>query len=213
MPPPPEKPNRHPPYPVDPFANEVPNTGQGGAAFAGFLELFRTLQDAVTRSRPPEDNWNEAAEYLKAAIDLLQPWPVPEWHQPAGTRLDLPGRGSPLLVPFVAEAETRDSVQGQVEFRPFHIGGNNAAHGGTIALLFDEVLGRLANSRHRTVARTAYLTVNFRQVVPIDVSLRFEGSVDRQEGRKRFVTGRLYDGETLLADGEALFVELRPGQP
>jgi acyl-coenzyme A thioesterase PaaI-like protein len=63
------------------------------------------------------------------------------------------------------------------------------------------------------VARTAYLTVNFRQVVPVGVSMRFEASVDRVDGRKRFVTGRLYDGETLLADGEALFVELRPGQP
>ncbi|MCU1688189.1 MAG: thioesterase superfamily protein, partial [Jatrophihabitantaceae bacterium] len=37
--------------------------------------------------------------------------------------------------------------------------------------------------------------------------------IDRVEGRKKFSSGRLYDGDTLVADAEALFVILKPGQP
>ena len=61
-------------------------------------------------------------------------------------------------------------------------------------------------------SRTAYLTVNYRAVAPIERDLRVEAGVDRVEGRKKFSSGRLYDGDTLVADAEALFVVLRPGQ-
>jgi len=79
--------------------------------------------------------------------------------------------------------------------------------------VFDDLLGRLANAGGRRTSRTAYLTVNYRSITPIGRELRLEGRVDRQEGRKRFLTGRLFDGDTLCADAEGLFIELRPGQP
>jgi len=98
-------------------------------------------------------------------------------------------------------------------FRPFHLGGNGAAHGGTLPLLFDDVLGRLANSVGGGIGRTAYLTVNYRKITPIGVELQVDGTVDRVEGRKRWVSARLHDGGTMIADAEGLFVELLPGQP
>jgi hypothetical protein len=55
--------------------------------------------------------------------------------------------------------------------------------------------------------------VNYRQIVPIDKELQVDARVDRAEGRKIFVTGRLLDGESVLCDAEALFVKLNPGQP
>jgi acyl-CoA thioesterase FadM len=61
--------------------------------------------------------------------------------------------------------------------------------------------------------RTAYLHVNYRQIVPINQELQVDAWVDRVEGRKIFVSGRLSDGDTVLTDAEALFVLLKPGQP
>ena len=61
--------------------------------------------------------------------------------------------------------------------------------------------------------RTAYLHINYRRIVPIDKELQVDAGVDRVEGRKIFVSGRLSDGDTLLTDAEALFVLLKPGQP
>jgi acyl-CoA thioesterase FadM len=61
-------------------------------------------------------------------------------------------------------------------------------------------------------SRTAYLHVNYRSVAPIEKDLRVEATVDRVEGRKKYSTGRILDGETLVADAEALFVALKAGQ-
>jgi acyl-coenzyme A thioesterase PaaI-like protein len=206
--------NRPPPAPfVDPFANLTIDTERGGAAYARFLEVFRTLQDTVVDSNPPEPVWDEVSAQLKAVIDLLRPFAAPEWQRPAGMRVDLPGRGSPLLVPYIEEEESDGHVRGRVTFRPFHLGGNGAAHGGTLPLLFDDVLGRLANSMGGGIGRTAYLKVNYRKITPIGVELQVEGSVDRIEGRKRWVSARLLDGDALIADAEGLFVALLPGQP
>jgi acyl-coenzyme A thioesterase PaaI-like protein len=113
----------------------------------------------------------------------------------------------------VVDEATESLVRGRVVFRPFYLGGNGAAHGGTVPLLFDEVVGRLASAGGPRPARTAYLTVNYRAITPIGVELQLEATVDRREGRKRFASGRLYDGDRLIADCDALFVELRPGQP
>lgn len=198
---------------IDPFANVTVDTERGGAPYARFLELFRTLQDTVVSSNPPEELWEEVSAHLKTAIDLLEPWAAPEWQRPAGMRVDLPGRGNPLLIPFVWEDESEGHVRGRVVFRSFHLGGNGAAHGGTLPLLFDDVLGRLANSVGGTIGRTAYLKVNYRKITPIGVELQVDATVDRIEGRKRWVSARLSDHGTLIADAEGLFVELLPGQP
>jgi acyl-coenzyme A thioesterase PaaI-like protein len=105
------------------------------------------------------------------------------------------------------------TLRGRVRFGRFHLGGNGAAHGGTIPLVFDEMMGRFANSGGRPVSRTAYLNVNYRNVTPIDTDLDIEARFEREDGRKRFLTGVLRDGDRVCADAEGLFVELRPGQP
>ena len=70
--------------------------------------------------------------------------------------------------------------------------------------------GKLTGSRYQ---RTAFLHINYRQIVPVERELRVDAGIERVDGRKIFVEGRLTDGDVLLADGEALFVRLRPGQP
>ena len=104
---------------------------------------------------------------LRRVTSALQRSAVDEDAAPIGTRLDLPGRGHPLLLPFVAEEWTESAVRGRVVFSRIYLGGNGAAHGGTVPLLFDEVLGRLNSSGGRTVGRTAYLHVNYRHITPI----------------------------------------------
>jgi acyl-coenzyme A thioesterase PaaI-like protein len=202
-----------PESPIDPFVNVVPTRDLGGQPYAHFIERFRALQDQVVTSNPPEAVWDEVAALAQTAIDLLAPWTVPEKQQPSGTRVDLPGRGNPMLIPFVQDEQSPGHVGGWAEFHQFHLGGNAAAHGGTLPLLFDEVMGRVANAEQRTVARTAYLKVNYRNVTPLGRRLHVEASIDRQEGRKRWISGKLTDGDTLLADAEGLFIELLPGQP
>ena len=94
----------------------------------------------------------------------------------------------------------------------FYLGSGGAAHGGVLGLIFDEAMGRLANTG-RSRARTAYLRVNFQAITPIGPELRVTAQVDRVEGRKRFLSGAIYHDGELTADAQGLFIELRPGQP
>lgn len=200
-----------PPEP-DPWQNRVPVLARGGERYADLITSTRTYLANLAAANAPSHVIAEVAQRIHEAAELLAPYEVHESDAPIGTRIDLPGRGHPLLPPFITDEWGRSLVRGRVTYTRFYLGGNNAAHGGTLPLLFDEVLGRLANT-DRPVARTAFLHVNFRHITQIGHELRLEATVDREEGRKRFVTGRLYDGDTLVADAEALFVALNPGQP
>lgn len=187
---------------------------RGGAAYARLHRAHRLLQDRLAGAALPDDVSDDVAARLEALATLLGDHQVREHHRRDGFRIDLPGRGHPLLPAYTIDGEGDGRIHGRVTFTRFFLGGNDVAHGGSAPLLFDDVLGRVANLDMGTVARTAYLKVDFRAVVPLDAELRFEGSRDRVEGRKRFTTGRILAGDgTVLTHADALFVELRPGQP
>ncbi len=199
--------------PPDPWHQRPPLHWDGGAAYGPYLVAMRELQDLAGGTNPPTEVLGAAAERLAELADLLRPYRCGEAELIPGRRHDLPGRGHPFLPPVVYTESTDDLLRGAVRFSQFHLGGNGAAHGGAVPLLFDEVMGHAANLGGRPIARTAYLHVNYRSITPIDADLVIEVSVDRQEGRKRFVTGRLFHGERLVSDAEGLFVMLLPGQP
>jgi acyl-coenzyme A thioesterase PaaI-like protein len=176
------------------------------------IDALRVLQDRVTGAAPPADTVTDVARTLEKLTATLEPFTVSEAEQITGHRNDLPGRGQAFTPPLHVDEWDAGHVLGHVTFTRFYLGGGGAAHGGAVPLIFDEVLGRLANTG-RDRARTAYLHVNFRKITPIGVRLRVEAEVSREEGRKRFLTGALYDGDAVTADAEGLFVALRPGQP
>ncbi len=169
------------------------------------LDATRHLADRVWRSHAsPEVRAATAAE-IRQLAERLAPF---EDAAPVQTALGgpLPGRGHPLLPPVVRQPADR-GVTGTVRFTDAHAGAGSAVHGGQVTLLFDEVLGGVA----ATVApsRTASLTVHFRSLTPVGASLVIEGWVERVEGRKISVGGRLRDGERVCAEAEALFVAVQ----
>lgn len=183
---------------------------------AGFPEMIgalRALQDDITAAAPPE---SLVAEVTRALTDLsarLRPHAVDERGQVTGHLQDLPGRGQAMTPPLHFVEHREDRARAQLTFGRFYLGGNGAVHGGAVPLVFDELLGRLANTGGRPPSRTAYLHVDFRSITPVDAELRIEGWFEREEGRKRFLRGTLHHGGVLCAEAAGLFVALRPGQP
>ncbi len=189
-------------------------TVKGGPDYGRFVEGVRTLQDHARAVDAPDEVITEAADLLDKVSQLLAPYEVDEWTSPSGRRLDLPNRGSVLGIPGEYHKTEAGRVSGVVRFRRFHLGRNGAAHGGCIAQLFDSVLGYTAfRLTEGPQQRTAFLHVNYRKIVPIETELQVDAGIERVEGRKIFIEGRLLDGDTVLADAEALFVKLKPGQP
>jgi hypothetical protein len=198
----------------DTWGASTPATPRGGAPLAALHSAQRQFQDVLAGAAPPSGLAARIAAQLDAFVAELAECQVPEVERFDGWRPDLPGRGHPLLPPYVIEHETESTLTARVTFTRYFLGGNGAAHGGAQPLLFDDMLGRVVNRHGIGVARTAFLTVNYRKITPIDEELRAEVSVDRIEGRKRWCSGRLTDSaEEVLADVEALFVQLLPGQP
>jgi hypothetical protein len=185
---------------------------RGGPDFERMMQAVRLLQARITGAAAPAETVTETAETLEKLAATLEPFTVGEGEQIVGHRVDLPGRGQAMVPVLYVDEWDSTHVLGRTTFSRFYLGGGWAVHGGAIPLVFDEVLGRLATTG-RSRSRTAYLHVNYRKVTPIEAELRVEAKVDRIEGRKRFLTGALYHGDTLTADAEGLFIELRPGQP
>jgi acyl-coenzyme A thioesterase PaaI-like protein len=189
-------------------------TTQGGPDYGRFIDAVRRLQDHARAVDAPDEVITEAADLLDKVSSLLTPFETDEWSSPSGRRMDLPVRGNILTVPMSAHKTDDGRIQGWARFARFHLGRNSAVHGGSIGMLFDTVLGLTSSVlTSGTRQRTAYLHVNYRHIVPIEKKLQIDAVVDRMEGRKIFVSARLSDGDTLLADAEALFVLLKPGQP
>lgn len=169
---------------------------------------LRAVQDAFAASVPPEDVVAAASERLDEVAKLLAPYAAPLEERQAMRRLDLHARGQTLVPGVQVDRWDEESVDGRVTFRPFYL-AIGTVHGGAIALLFDELLGRLTFIG--PLARTAYLHVNYRSGTPIEQELTFSARISRREGRKIWITGEIRDGDTVCADAEALFLTA-PGE-
>lgn len=186
---------------------------RGGPNYGDLVAALRLLQDRVAGASLPDERAAALAGQLRALAEDLAAAQVPERQRNDGWRIDLPGRGHPLLPPYLIDSSAVGKVVGRVTFTRFHLGGNGAAHGGVHPLLFDDVFGRLVHGSGYGLCRTASLKVNYRNVTPLNVELYFDATVDSTEERKRWVTARLRDADgTLLSDAEALFLQLLPGQ-
>ncbi|OBB44934.1 PaaI family thioesterase [Mycobacterium sp. 852002-51961_SCH5331710] len=189
-------------------------TDRGGPDYGRFIDAVRTLQDHARAADAPDDVISEAADQIEKVSQLLAPYYADEWSSPSGRRMDLPGRGNILAIPLDVHITEDQRIEGTARFRRFHLGRNGAAHGGSVAQLFDALLGftafTLSGSRAQ---RTAFLHVDYRKIAHVEKEFQVEAGIDRLEGRKIFVAGRLLDGDTVLAEAHALFVKLKPGQP
>jgi acyl-coenzyme A thioesterase PaaI-like protein len=193
--------------PVDP-------TAHGGPDYGRFVEAVRTLQDHARAADAPDTVITEAADLIETASKLLAPYDTDEWSSPSGRRMDLPNRGSVLGIPGDYHKTDEGRIGGTALFRRFHLGRNGAVHGGCIAQLFDSLLGYTAFRLTRSLyQRTAFLHVDYRKIVPIETKLQVDAGVDHVDCRQMFIAGRLLDGDTVLAEANALFVKLNPGQP
>lgn len=197
----------------DPWYDDLENRS-GGADFGHLIEEFRLFTDALAASAPERTDMRGLAHLLKKMRTTLDRTRTEPRAGHSGRRHDLPGRGHPLMVPFEINCWTTNRVEGTARFGAAHVGGRGAVHGGFPPVLFDEVLGSLSNTNRRTASRTAYLHCDYRSVVFPDQPYRLVATVDREEGRKRFLSASLTaeDG-TLAVEANALFVVLREGQP
>jgi acyl-coenzyme A thioesterase PaaI-like protein len=116
------------------------------------------------------------------------------------------GKANPLAPPIEISVED-DKVIGRVTFGSAYEGPPGCVHGGYLAATFDEVLGG-AQSLGGRPGMTGTLTVRYRSPTPLHTPLRFEGELERVEGRKNFTVGRCYAGDLVTAEAEGIFISV-----
>jgi acyl-coenzyme A thioesterase PaaI-like protein len=198
--------------PAWPSQSRQPGAPAEQSAVNDFVLAQRRALDAAVRARPGTDVWIQARQHAEAIEALLAPSAVAEGERIYGQLRNFPGRAQNLVPAVEVVARNLDEVRAEVVLDELYLGANGAAHGGVMALIFDELLGQQANTQ-RSKARTAYLHVNYRAITPIGVRLHLRGWFVNEQGRKRVLAGSAHAGEQLVTDAEGLFVQLLPGQP
>lgn len=100
-----------------------------------------------------------------------------------------------------------ERVLGSVRFDRRQEGAPGFAHGGAVATVLDDALGTVLILVQRP-AVTANLNVDFRAPAFLGRELSVEAQCERIDGRKLHLVGRILDGEVIVAEGRALFIEV-----
>jgi len=179
---------------------------------------MRLVIERLITTEAPEDELRIAADRLERYAEHLQThprqfitWGTPE-ASTAGTvggffdLSPLMGQANPIAPPLTLWVDG-DVVRGTGTFGWAYQGPPGHLHGGFVAATFDEALG-LAQSMTGQPGMTGTLTVRYRRPTPLYTELRLEATVQRVEGRKIFTTARLFAGDTLTAEAEAIFISV-----
>lgn len=184
-------------------------TDDNDSALAGMGKALRALQDAATATSAPMSVAAQAAQVIAEVASMLEPFAA----NAEPMRTDFPAyvraRAAHTLMPqMTVVARTAESVEFSVLFGIFYRNPFGQVHGGAIAMVFDTAIARLGLGGTKRFL-TANLSVDYRGAAPIDVDLTVKIRLARIEGRKRFIEGELLNGEDLLAQVSALFIESR----
>lgn len=188
-----------------------------GAA-AALRELINLFTDRELDDELLDEIASTAAELSTAAAK------APQWDRQAvleaslrspdteeGRRMGFPyraiaGAANPTAMPMTLNFGD-DIVTTEVTLQPMNGGAPGRGHGGVLAGIFDEFAG-VAPRLVGAMAATARLTVNYRAPIPIGEPLQLRVWVHEHQGRKIFVRGDARRGDDLIAEVEALFIDI-----
>ncbi len=117
------------------------------------------------------------------------------------------GDTNPAAPPLLLE-RTPEGLRGEVTLNTVYQGPPGLVHGGWIAALLDQAVGSVS-AVETTPGLTAKLEVNYRQPTPLFTPLEITAEVDRVEGRKVFVSGRIRAHGEVTAEATALMIQVR----
>jgi uncharacterized protein (TIGR00369 family) len=102
--------------------------------------------------------------------------------------------------------DATNRIRGAFRLGPEYQGGANFIHGGIIATVLDEVMGKVCRFRNAR-AVTAELTIEYLKPVPVDADLEIEGKEIEMNGRNIHIAGEIRNqAGQVLARARARFV-------
>ena len=122
------------------------------------------------------------------------------------TRSPLSGPFNPIAPPVTYEYG-ENSITAKVLFNESYQGPPACVHGGMVAALLDDALGRTRHLTGRNCV-TGSLNITYKRPTPINADLTVEARIESIHERKFIVTGEIYHDGQVTAAAEAVFVFL-----
>ncbi len=121
------------------------------------------------------------------------------------------GGGNPRGMKLAFEQDTkRQRIVGRFRLGREYQGGPGFIHGGIIATVLDEAMGKVCRFSDLR-AMTAELTIEYLQPVPVDEEIHVEACQNQRNGRQLFHQGEIRNAAgALLARGRGRFVVVDP---
>ena len=179
---------------------------------------LRRLNNLICSTAAPEEYIRELAAVIKEHADHFEAEDVaPDGLDPNvrvvhegirefTDRSPLVGLANPISPPATFEMDLDGRlVRGEVTFGRSMAGAPGRVHGGMVAALLDEALGR-ACLFAGTPAMTAEFTMRYLGPAPVETPLRIEARLDEVDDRRIRTSGKLYDGDTSIAKANGLFI-------
>ena len=108
--------------------------------------------------------------------------------------------------------DARQRIVGRFRLGDEYQGGSGFLHGGIIAVLLDEAMGK-ASRFYDAHAVTAELRVEYKRPIPVNAEIVVEGFVTRRDGRQLYHEGEIRnEAGDLLARSEGRFVIIDRGK-
>lgn len=184
-----------------------PHTPPSGAMQRTVAALRRAIK-AIHHVHPEHDDSGvaAAAESLADSLESAGTLGIRQESLLRHTRSPLSGVMNPVAPPLTSEYHA-DRVVSTVMFNEAYQGPPACVHGGFVAALLDEALGRARHLTDRNCV-TGSLTVNYRKPTPVNVELTVEARIVEMHPRKMLVRGAILHGGDVTAEAEAVFVFL-----
>lgn len=184
-----------------------PHTPPSGA-MSRTVEALRRAIRAMHHIHPEHRDASlaDAAESLAADLEAAGTLGVRQESLLRHTRSPLSGVMNPLAPPMTSEY-LGDRVVSTVTFNEAFQGPPACVHGGFVAALLDEALGRARHLTDRNCV-TGSLDVRYRRPTPVNVELKVEARIEELHDRKMLVRGAITHDGTVTAEAEAVFVFL-----
>lgn len=182
-------------------------------------KLAAALRDLAARcvtTDAPEATLAEAASTVSAITASLAEhpartfkdgWSSCKTHDDYALFIDrspITGHSNPYAPPMRLHSEGETAVA-RVTFGPTYEGMPGCVHGGLVSAAFDQVFGYLMTNANEP-AVTGSLSVRYLKPTPLGVELRLEARTERVEGKRHHLRARLFAGDQIHAEAEAVFV-------
>ena len=184
-----------------------PHTPPSGTMHRTVAALRRAIK-AIHHVHPEHDDADvaTAAESLADSLESAGTLGVRQESLLRHTRSPLSGVMNPVAPPMTSEYHA-DRIVSTVTFNEAYQGPPACVHGGVVAALLDEALGRARHLTDRNCV-TGSLKVDYRRPTPVNVELKVEARIVEMHPRKMLVRGEILHGGEVTAEAEAVFVFL-----